>query len=112
MVERHWQERGVTKHAVRYGITSLPPAVADAARLLTPVRGHWEIENGVHYVKDETLGEDRSQTRRGQGADVLAILRDTALTVLHRAGCRAIAARLRQHCRTPADLFALLGISP
>lgn len=111
-VERVWQERGVTKRAVRYALTSLPPAVADAARLLTLVRGHWQIENGVHYVKDVTLGEDRSQTRRGQGPNVLAILRDTALNVLRQSGCHTIAARLRLHCRQPDTLFTLLGVSP
>ena len=42
-----------------YGVTSLPPAVADAARLLTLKREHWQIENGLHYVKDVTLGEDQ-----------------------------------------------------
>lgn len=44
MVERCWQEGEATKRAVRYGITSLPSSVADAARLGTLVRGHWQIE--------------------------------------------------------------------
>ena len=39
---------------VRYGITSLPPAQADPARLLRLVRLHWEIENGLHYRRDVT----------------------------------------------------------
>ncbi len=43
MVARCWQEGGETKQAVRYGITSLPPQVADAARLGTLARGHWQI---------------------------------------------------------------------
>ncbi len=111
-VERVWREGGVTKQGVRYAVTSLPPAIADARRLLALVRGHWQIENGVHYVKDETLGEDRSQVRTGQGPNVLAILRDTALTLLRQSGCRTVAARLRHHCRYPTDLFTLLGISP
>jgi hypothetical protein len=67
MVERWWQERGEEKQAVRYGITSLPPDVADAARMLVLVRGHWQIENGLHHVKDVTLGEDRSTIHKGNG---------------------------------------------
>ena len=45
---------------VRYGITSLPPDLAPAARLLELKPGHWMIENGLHYVKDLKMGEDRS----------------------------------------------------
>jgi len=110
-VERVWQERGVTRCAVKYGITSLPPTVADAARLLTLKREHWRIENGLHHVKDVTLGEDASMIRRGQGPNVMAILRDTALNLLRASGCRTIAAHLRHHCRHPDALFALLGLS-
>jgi len=69
MVERSWQERGERKQAVRDGITSLPPTVADASRLGVLTRGHWQTENGLHYVKDVTLGEDRSLIHTGNGPD-------------------------------------------
>ena len=46
-----------------YGITSLPRDQAHAARLLELNRHHWAIENSVLYVRDETLGEDRSRSR-------------------------------------------------
>ncbi len=46
MIERVWWEHGAQRAAVRYGITSLPPDVADAQRLLTLARGHWQIEMG------------------------------------------------------------------
>jgi hypothetical protein len=94
-IERRWRERGEQKRAVRYAITSLPPAVADADHLLALVRGHWQIENGLHYVKDVTLGEDRSPIHTGHGPSNMAILRDTVVSVLHQAGWRTIAARLR-----------------
>jgi len=100
-VERVWHERGIAKRSVRYGITSLPPTVANAARLLALKREHGEIENGLHYVKDVMLGEDRSQICVGQGPNVLTILRDTALNLLRSVGCRTITARLRHHCRCP-----------
>ncbi len=110
MVERCWQEGGATKQAVRYGITSLPPAIADAPRLLALVRGHWQIENGLHYVKDVTLGEDRSLIHTGNGPSIMAILRDTVVSVLHRAGWRTIAERLRYYSGHPKEVLALLGI--
>lgn len=40
---------------IAYGVTSLAPAQADAARLLGLVRGHWQIENRLHWVRDVTL---------------------------------------------------------
>ncbi len=53
-----------THSTVRYGVTSLPLSVANAARLLALVRGHGGIENGLHYHRDATLAEDRSLVRR------------------------------------------------
>jgi len=110
MIERRWQEGGATKRAVRYGITSLPPAVADAARLGALTRGHWQIENGLYYVKDVTLGENRSTIHTGNGPSIMAILRDTVVSVLHRAGWRTIAERLRYYSGHPKEVLALLGI--
>jgi hypothetical protein len=43
-LERTWRERGRPKRVVHYGLTSLPPACADPARLLALRRGHWQIE--------------------------------------------------------------------
>ena len=40
---------GSTKTEVRYGVTSLPAGLADPKRLLALTRGHWGIENGLHY---------------------------------------------------------------
>lgn len=110
MIERTWWERGERREAVRYAITSLPPDVADAARLGALVRGHWQIENGLHYVKDVTLGEDRSTMHKGNGPSIMAILRDTVVSVLHRAGWRTIAERLRYYGGHPKEVLALLGI--
>lgn len=112
MLERQWWERGAAKRSIQYGVTSLPRTVADAADLLTCKRGHWRIENTHHYVKDVVLGEDASQTRVGQGPNVLAALRDTALNLLRASGSRTIAARLRHYARSPTALLPLLGLAP
>ena len=108
---RTWTSKGVTKQQVRYGITSLPESVSDAARLAALKRGHWQVENGLHYVKDVTLGEDASQARVGNGADILAMVRNTAISLLRRAGYRTIAARLRYYSDRPEEALVLLGIS-
>jgi len=111
-LERTWRERGVDKRAVHYGITSLPPVDADAARLLAHKRGHWSIENRLHYVKDVVLGEDRSLLHQGAGPSVMAQLRDTALGLLRQAGHQRVAAQLRYHSRHPQAVLPLLGLAP
>lgn len=109
-VTRTWTSKGVTKQQVRYGVTSLPPEVGDAARLAALKRGHWQIENGLHYVKDVTLGEDASQTYVGTAADVCAMVRNIAISLLRRDGHRDIAAQLRRYSSCPHEALALLGI--
>lgn len=111
MIERRWREGEQTHTAVRYAITSLPATLAPAARLLALVRGHWGIENGLHYVKDVTLGEDASTLHAGAGPIVMAILRDTVVSLIHRAGFRTVAARLRYHSTHPEAALALLGLT-
>jgi predicted transposase YbfD/YdcC len=71
--------RGVKTTEVHYGITSLSEQEADAKRLLGLVRGHWQIENGLHWVRDVTMGEDKCRVRRGNAPQALAALRNAAL---------------------------------
>lgn len=106
--ERTWDERAQAKQEVQYGITSLPPSVASADRLLRLKRGHWQIENGLHYTKDVTLGEDSSLIHRGNGPSVMAMLRDASISLLHHGGCKAIASRLRHNSCYPEGAVALL----
>lgn len=82
-------------------------------RLLALKRGHGGIENGLHFVKDRTCGEDQSLVYPGAGPTIMAMLRDTAVSLLHRAGCRAIASRLRAHADRPQVAVALVvGANP
>lgn len=77
-----------THTTVRYGVTSIPHSVADAARLLALVRrvpsGCWGIENGLHYRRDMTLGEDRAMVRIGQAPHTLAALNNTVMGLFAR----------------------------
>jgi predicted transposase YbfD/YdcC len=111
-LERTWRHHGVAKHALRYGITSLSPALGPPERLLALKRGHWQIENDLHRVKDVTFGEDQSTVHAGQGPTVMALLRDAAVSLLRRAGIRQIAARLRDHGQDPAAAVALVIAAP
>jgi len=96
---------------VVYAITSLTHAQAGPARLADLIRGHWAIENGLHWVRDVTFAEDASQLRAGTGPQVMACLRNLAIGALSRAGPVNLAAALRYHARDPARPLATLGIT-
>lgn len=77
---------GSTKTEVRYGVTSLPAYLADPKRVLELTRGHWGIENGLHYRRDATLREDHAQLRMGHAPEMLAVLNNTVLGLFARQG--------------------------
>lgn len=94
-VERRVAQHGEVVRQIRYFITSLAPALG-AARLLALKRGHWQIENRLHYVRDVSMGEDASRVRTGAAPQVLAALRNVVLNLLRHAKVTAIKATLRQ----------------
>lgn len=91
------------------GVTSLGPARADAAALLAMVRGHWGIENRLFHVRDATFGEDACRVRSGAAPQVLAALRNAAVTLLNAAGWGNKAAALRRHAAHYTEALALLA---
>lgn len=103
---------GRTRTEIVYGLTSLPAERAGPARLLHLVRQHWMIENGVHYVRDVTFGEDASQVRCGAIPQVLALLRTTIIGLMRTSGETAIAASCRRFAAQPWAALALLGLPP
>ena len=100
---------GEIRTEVVYGVTSLPPGRADAAALLRLLRGHWTIENRLHWIRDVTFDEDRSQARSGAIPQVMASLRNAAIDLLRRAGFPSIAAATRRLAALPWEALALLG---
>jgi predicted transposase YbfD/YdcC len=74
------------------GITSLSPRRADASRLLDLSRGHWNIENRLHWVRDVTLREDECRVRHPVVAQTLACLRNAAIRLLRATGKSSVAA--------------------
>jgi predicted transposase YbfD/YdcC len=86
---------GQTTTEIVYLITTLSAAMATPERLLELVRGHWCIENRSHYVRDVTFQEDRSRLRTGNAPQVMACLRNLAITLIHRHGSSQIASTRR-----------------
>jgi predicted transposase YbfD/YdcC len=83
-----------------YAITSLTTTQADPVLLARWLRGHWAIE-ALHWVRDVSFDEDRSQVRTSNGPQVMAALRNFVITALRLAGYTNIAAALRRHAREP-----------
>lgn len=100
--------KGHTRHEVVYVITSLSPAAASPFRLLELVRGHWSIENSLHYVRDVTFGEDRSRIRTGTAPQVIAALRNVTITLIQRSGSSQIATSRRHFAFYPRLALALV----
>lgn len=69
-----------------YAITDLPAEQADAAEIAAWARGHWTVENTVHWVRDVVFGEDKSQARTRNTPAVLAAVRDLIRGALKLAG--------------------------
>lgn len=76
-------QRGQAMHAeTRYDISS---AALGAERAGQAVRGHWGIENSLHWVLDVTFNEDQSRLRKGFGARNMAVVRHFALNLVRSA---------------------------
>ena len=101
---------GEVSEEVTYGITSLGWQEAGAAQVEALWRGHWGIENRVHYVRDVTLGEDAGQIWVGHAPQVLAALRNGILSLLRSKGVTNIADALRHYGASVHRAFELIGI--
>lgn len=105
---RERRVKGRTTVEVVYGITSLSRTTADATQLLGFLRGHWGIENGLHYTRDETLGEDRCRVRSGTAPQVLASLRNVAVHLLRGMEAPSAASAMRHLAAHPQHALDLL----
>jgi len=81
MVESIRQIAGKSTLERRYYLSSLPVEVETFGRA---VRGHWGVENKLHWVMDVCFREDQSRARQGYAAENLATLRRLALNLLKR----------------------------
>ena len=97
------------RHETRYFISSRPITAKDLAHA---VRGHWRIENALHWVLDVTFREDLSRLRKGHGAKNMAIVRHFALNLVRQIGDkRSIKLRRRRADRNLDYLSQILHVS-
>lgn len=82
LVEAERTRRGVTSCERRAYISSL---AVSAEEMGAKVRGHWHVENRLHWVLDVSFGEDRARIGRKNGAENMSLMRKIAMNLLQRA---------------------------
>jgi predicted transposase YbfD/YdcC len=98
-----------TRKEIVYGIASMPAEIAGPAQLNHYARGHWCVENRLHWTRDVTFREDHSQLRTGAAPRALASFRNLTLNTYRLAG-KANIAHARRDLHDRADSFAVYGI--
>jgi predicted transposase YbfD/YdcC len=111
MVESVRQTDEKTTTERRYYLCSLKLDVQTFARA---VRGHWAVENKLHWTMDVCFREDQSRARAGYAAENLATLRRLALNLLKREHSkkRGIKGKQLNAGWDHAYLLKLLGVQP
>jgi predicted transposase YbfD/YdcC len=111
MVESLREIGGKVTRERRYYLSSLKLEVATFARA---VRGHWGVENKLHWVMDVCFNEDQSRAREGYAAENLATLRRLALNLLKREKTkkRGIRGKMLNAGWDHPYLLRLLGVEP
>ena len=110
-VVRERTEKSQKTVEVVHGITSLSPERADAKRLLELIRGHWGIENKLHYRRDVTMGEDASRVRKGVAPQVMAALRNGVIHVLSDLMAPSLASAIRTMGNCFSQALGILGLA-
>ena len=78
-VREYTDAKGEKQSGQRYFISSMPPRVKALAEA---VRGHWKVENQLHWVLDVTYCEDRNRSRANDAQANLGVLRRVSLSML------------------------------
>ncbi|EFH89365.1 hypothetical protein Krac_10915 [Ktedonobacter racemifer DSM 44963] len=98
------------KHSceVRYGLTTLSLRHCPPERLLHYLRAHWKVENHLHWHRDATLGEDRCRVRFIPVMEMLAVLNNVVLSLMHLHRVSTVARQLRRFASHPEEALAWL----
>jgi predicted transposase YbfD/YdcC len=107
---KRWVKKQVKSAIAVFIITSLDAREAGPEHIAGYVRGHWTIENKVHWVRDVTFREDSSRIRTGPRPRIMATLRNLAIGLIRQAGYTQIAATIRRIRYDTGLLLAILGL--
>jgi predicted transposase YbfD/YdcC len=103
-------ENGAIRLQQRFSIASRKMT---AAELANAVRGHWAIENSLHWVLDVVFREDRARSRTGHGPANMAVVRHFAFNLVRAVDDkRSLKLRRKKAGRNPQYLAHILNPSP
>lgn len=105
---RKTRGRKRSSRQIVYAVTDLTYRDIQPDQLAAAIRGHWCIENRLHWVRDVCFAEDHSQVRTGHGPQVMAGLRNLAVNLHRLAGATNIAAACRNVSRHPDRVLPLI----
>ena len=99
------ERNGKITEEIRYLIFSCTGMTAK--EVLAPIRKHWRIENGLHWVLDMVFREDESRARHGHSAENLNVLRHMAFDVLRPLKDKGLSfGLLQQQCLLSDSFFS------
>jgi len=99
---KRWQESGETSFYIATTVLS-------AEMFCQAIRRHWDIENGNHYVRDVTMGEDKSRIR--DNPHIFAKLRSFALNILRANNVKNVSLELFDNCLDLNRVLSYVGVS-
>ena len=73
-------------------------------------RGHWEIENRLHWVRDVTFDEDRCRIRKANGAQIMACLRNMAISIFRLLKFKFVTKAIRYFIMHIDDALKIFGV--
>jgi len=100
---------GETRTEEVYAITSLPPERGSPEDLLAANRGHWGIENSLHWIRDVTLGEDHCPICKKDAPQAFAALRNLMLALMRQLGHTNMAEAIDLYSAQPELALITLG---
>jgi predicted transposase YbfD/YdcC len=103
---------GLLHAETAYAVTSCAPQRATPAQLLAVWRGHWSVENQLHYIRDVAFAEDRSSARAGHAPQVMAAFRNAAIGLIRALGTTRITEATRHFRAQPRAALRALGVLP
>lgn len=93
MVERECIKDGVTSIDKRYFINSINP---NAKTFAHAVRGHWGVENPLHWRLDVVLGDDASRIKKNHGATIMTSIRHLCMNLFQEEGSKISLAKKKR----------------
>jgi predicted transposase YbfD/YdcC len=104
-VTRSGEREGKDYSTLSYYFSSLPPT---SERIAKVIRGHWQIENRLHWVKDVIFDEDKSPQKAGNAPINLSIIKTWVLSVFRLHGFDSIRGAIDRFSNNIPTVWSLL----